>query len=367
MIKILKVILMVILIFLLSGCSNSEISNIEINIDLSDVQMNEEPVIEEPIIEEPVIVEEPVIEDDADKILSKLTGKEITEEESKLRPIVVMLDNQLYARPQAGLSDAEVIYEILAEGTITRYMAVFQVTKPEVIGPIRSARPYFINRALEYNPLYVHFGGSNQAFLDIKNYQMADLDGLRAGVNAFYRTTHKSMPHNAYSSSDRLRNEADRKGYYTEVEFAGLPISNNVYKLEGNLGNDIKIIYKSPTSSDLVGYYIEFEYIDGKYERSVNGKKHLDEETEKQLYADNIIVQKVVHRVLDDAGRKELDMVSSGDGYYLNGGKYIKITWEKTSDRNQTKYYYEDGSELILNPGITWIQVIKSNSEPIIR
>lgn len=301
------------------------------------------------------------------KIFSKLTGLEITEEESLKRPIVVMLDNHYKARPQAGLSDAEVIYEVLAEGSITRYMAVIQSKTPEVVGPIRSARPYFIERALEFNPLYVHVGGSMQALTDIINYKVADIEGLSVGAGVFYRTDHKNMPHNAYSSHDGIRKEATRKGFYEEVEFSGMPITYQPYQLEGESCNHVTIQYKAPSAGDAIGYSIAFRYMaeENHYIRYVNGEEHLDEETKIQLYADNIIIQKATHKVLDSAGRREIGMISTGQGYYVNKGVYIPITWKKENLYAQTKYYYEDGSELLLNPGITWIQVIKPTMEPI--
>ena len=106
-----------------------------------------------------------------------LTGKMTDVDFTTRRPLVVMLDNLYSARPQAALSEADVIYEILAEGLITRYMAVFYGDLPELVGPIRSARPYFVEKALEYDPYIVHVGGSMEALSDIKKYKMADIDG----------------------------------------------------------------------------------------------------------------------------------------------------------------------------------------------
>jgi hypothetical protein len=278
-----------------------------------------------------------------------------------------MMDNHYKARPQSGLSEAEVVFEILAEGLITRYMAVIQVAEPKVIGPVRSARPYYLKRALEFNPLYVHVGGSMQAMADIVSYEMADVDGLVSGQ--FYREDHKNMPHNAYISHDGIRVHADYRGYYKEVEFEGLPIGYDINELNGLSTSEVKVEYKAPSNGDSYGYVVEFKYNEANknYERYVNGVKHLDETTEILLTADNIIVQKVVHKTIDNEGRRELSMIGTGSGYYINRGERIEIVWEKTSDRGQTKYYLEDGSELILNPGITWVQVIKSGTEPYFK
>ncbi len=372
------IIMLLILTLTLVGCGNDKnitnnaanvIENIELNLPEED---NVVESTDETETTETEVVEEEVVEEAFDptgKIFSKLTGLEITEEQASVRPIAVMIDNQYKARPQAGLSDAEVVYEILAEGTITRYMAIFQAGSPEVIGPVRSSRPYYIQRALEFNPLYVHVGGSMQALTDIINLQMGDIDGLSVAADVFYRTTHKKMPHNAYTSHDGIRKEADRKKHFTEVEFAGMPISYEVYDLASDQAEHIKIAYKEPSATDSIGYSIEFKYDpeNKNYLRYVNGIEHLDEETEVHLTADNIIIQTVKHKILDSAGRRELTMIGSGKGYYVNKGMYIPMTWKKSSTYEQTKYYYEDGTELILNPGITWIQVISPSMAPIIE
>jgi len=380
------IVLLLVLTLTLVGCGNDEnytnnaaniIETIETELPEEDnvvesTESHEETEVNEETEETEEVEEVEETEEAFDptgKIFSQLTGLEITEEQAAARPIAVMLDNQYRARPQAGLSDAEVVFEVLAEGYITRYMAIFQAYQPEVIGPVRSARPYYIQRALEFNPLYVHVGGSMQALTDIINLQMADVDGLSVGAGVFYRTSHKNMPHNAYSSHDGIRKEADRKNYFTQVEFAGMPISYETYTLEGQSADQVTIWYKESSANDSVGYSVAFKYDseNEQYLRYVNDEKHLDEETEIHLYADNIIIQQVAHKTLDSAGRREVSMVGSGNGYYVNKGLYVPITWKKTGTYNQTTYYYEDGSELILNPGKTWVQVIKTSMEPIIE
>lgn len=383
-------ILMVIMMIFLISCSNNDknttnqlkesMENLEVTLPEVDNEETESTDSDQNVENENPDETDPVDLEDADdnetipvidpegKIFSKLTGLQITNEQSLLRPIVVQLDNHYRARPQAGLIDADVVYEILAEGSITRYMAVFQSNQADVIGPVRSSRPYFIEKALEFNPLYVHVGGSNQAFADIRSYEMADIDGLSSGGGVFYRTDHKNMPHNMYSSDEGIRGEGIRKKYYTEVEFEGLPITYQIRPIEGENAESVKIVYKSTSAGDSVGYYVYFEYDseEGKYYRYVNGEKHLDENNDLHLYADNIIVQQVGHRVIDDEGRKDIDIVGSGEGYYINRGQVISITWEKTSARAQTRFFKADGSELILNPGKTWIQVVPLSTEPII-
>ena len=145
------------------------------------------------------------------KVMNPLTGLNVDEVVLTQSPITVMLDNFYSARPQAGLAEADIVYEILAEGLITRYMAVFYGNLPESIGPVRSARPYFVEKAFEFDPFYVHVGGSMQALSDIKKIGIADIDGLTSG--AFWRLNHKKAPHNMYTSSEALISEAKRMGF----------------------------------------------------------------------------------------------------------------------------------------------------------
>lgn len=139
----------------------------------------------EPVVPEPEPVPEPG---------SLLNGLPLEEPLKIRRPIAVMLDNHIGARPQAGLAQADVVVEALAEGEITRYMALFQSRDPETIGSVRSARPYFVDLALGYDAYYVHAGGSPQALSDIVKKRVADVDSLHEGKATFWRRNHKKAP-----------------------------------------------------------------------------------------------------------------------------------------------------------------------------
>ena len=289
-----------------------------------------------------------------------LTGVYVKEEAVAQRPIVAMLDNHYGARPQAGLKDAEIVYEILAEGNITRYMAVFQTALPDDLGPIRSARPYYITRALEYDPYYVHVGGSEQAKRDIRELNMADIDGLSSGSNVFWRTKHKRIPHNMYSSAAAIIKEGNRKGHRTEVTFDTLKFKDESETMNGVSCTGLDIIYLQPTSRDKDGYHVGFTYNETTelYERLVNGKSYSDENDGTELSTKNIIVQYATHKVLDNEGRLAVGFVGSGKGSYISSGEKIAITWKKETRRGLTRYYTENGEELVLNPGKTWVQVV---------
>ncbi|BEP29674.1 DUF3048 domain-containing protein [Helicovermis profundi] len=297
----------------------------------------------------------------SEKEKSKLSGLLFDKSELEKRPVAVMLDNQYYARPQSGLSEAEVVYEILAEGLITRYMAVFYGNAPKRVGPIRSARPYFINKALEYDPLYAHVGGSPAAWADLVNLNVADLDGLSG--NGMYRTskTNKKPPHNTYSSISALRKAGSNRKYRLKGNFDFFEFySKDEKPINSEQANYLKIVYKKSSSSDKTGYYVEFKYDKDlkEYYRYVNGKHHIDEANGENLTAKNIIVQFAKHKVIDDKGRLKIDDLGKGDAYLLTMGVKTKLTWSKKNRESMTKFYDKDGKLIELNKGVTWFEVV---------
>ena len=327
--------------------------------EVQEEQVSETEVAEAEQTEEPI--ESEAVELSA---VSSLTGRPVEESVLEVRPAVVMLDNHYGARPQAGLNEADHVYEMLAEGRITRYMAVFRSGSPSPVGPVRSARPYFIDRALEYDPYYVHVGGSMQAMTDIINLNMADIDGLSSGANVFWRTRHKKIPHNMYSSFEAIQKESVRKGYRQSGEFEAMAFNESLSSIGGEVGKYVKAVYKEPTSRDKVGYYIEFTFNEEskKYERSVNGKPHLDENDDSRLTADNIIVQIAKHKIIDNEGRRDVSLIGEGSGYFISNGEKLAITWNKTDRYARTIYKDVNGEEIRFNPGNTWFQVVESES-----
>ena len=371
--KVIWVMVTLMVLWSMVGCEKNQdnaLKTIEPLMDTTDEVSQVIDKIEEEInaVEEiDAVVEE--LEEEITGFYAPLTGLPVEASTLDQRPIAVMLDNHVSARFQSGLSDADVVYEVLAEGSITRYMAVFQSRLPDVIGPVRSARPYYIQLALSYNPLYVHVGGSDQAFIDIKRLKMADIDGMKAGSDVYYRTDHKFIPHNMYTSYQGITIEQNRRNYSEKVTYEGLSIKSDYQAIEGDKAEYLKVTYKSPTDKDKLGYFIEFKY-DTKtkaYKRYVNGQPQKDETTDIHLEADNILVLKADHKILDSAGRREVDVVGQGLGYYLNQGVSMKITWVKSEGTSATTYFDEDKNEIFLNPGITWVQIIPTSSDPIMN
>lgn len=299
------------------------------------------------------------------KIKSPLTGLYINKEDLNDRVIAVMLDNQYSARPQAGISKCDIVYEILAEGSITRYMGIIGTQRPENLGPIRSARDYFIDRALEYDAFYVHGGGSPQAYEAIPELKVASVDSMNQSSDIFWRKDHKSAPHDMYSSYEAIVKGAGRKGYREEGVYKSLSFYDQDSEIKGERLSYIAFPYYGKE------YYSAYVYNqdEKQYYRYINGKPQLDENSEIPVVAKNIIVQfcNTRHIKGDIEGRRVIDMIGEEKGLYITNGKYMDITWKKSSARGLTKYYDSAGEEVVLNPGKIWIQVYPaSRAEEII-
>ncbi|ABW18796.1 DUF3048 domain-containing protein [Alkaliphilus oremlandii] len=304
-------------------------------------------------IEETEEVVQPV-EPEITGVPSPLSGIRVPEEKLNKRPMAIIFDNQTGARPQAGLIDAEIAYEFLAEGNITRYLGIFLINEPEVIGSIRSARPYFIEKALEFDAYFVHVGGSDQAFADIVHKKVSDIDAMSRGNDVFWRKNHKKMPHNMYSSYDALKKATEKSKYRTEPTLRGFQFHSDVEVFQdGEIAKEIFIKYSK-------GYEPSYIYDEENkvYNRNYNGAAHKDETTGENLTATNIIVQEIKSKVIDEKLRLDMNTVGEGSGKYISAGKVKDITWKKGSYEGATKYFDTDGKELTLNPGKTWVQVV---------
>ncbi len=271
------------------------------------------------------------------------------------RPIAVMIENSPAARPQDGLAAAELVFEIPAEGGITRFMALYQHTIPERIGPIRSARDYFIRRALEFDGIYVHCGQSPQAEKMFRAGKVDHLNEMGLG-KFFWRIKDRRAPHNLYSSMEKLCSAASYKGYGKDCDFESYDFSS--VSMQGGIPEEaIRITYPNR-------YYVSYDYHaeDDEYTRIMNGKLHADKTTGQQIKPKNIVVQYVSMAVIDSEGRLKVDMVGKGKGILFQGGKQYTITWVKQSESGLTRYYQETGEPVTLMPGKTWIHVVDRNT-----
>ncbi|CDB27801.1 putative uncharacterized protein [Firmicutes bacterium CAG:582] len=315
-----------------------------------------------------------------DSTLPKITKKnsstptiesnlKIVDLNSKTRPYAIMINNLGVARPlQSGLQDAMIIYEMIVEGGLTRYMAVFQDQNTERIGSIRSARHYFLDYALENDAIYVHHGNSPQAAADFKtlNIDRISVDASKTGWRD--KSLNVSTEHTLFTSIAKLNNGVGNKRKTRNKDFL-LNYSETPIDLSTKEGaikaNNIEITYSGSVKSSY-----EYDESAQNYKRSVNGKAHTDYVTKKQYTFKNIITYQVSNTSLNDGSGKDrqtLDNIGSGEGYYITNGYAVPITWSKSSRSSQTVYKYKDGTEIDVNDGNTFIQIQPKGKNLIIN
>lgn len=285
-----------------------------------------------------------------------LTGVLVEDEaDQNLRPIAVMIDNEINARPQSGLLDAEIVYEIPVEGNITRYMAIYHHNHTDKIGPVRSARPYFIDKALEFNAVYVHCGGSPQALQDLASMKVNTLNDLK-GSPCFWRSKDRKMPHNLYTSTKLMREVMEKNQYNNKTAPEYFKFSEEFLNLDGKAVKGISFVY---SKNYIVGY--EYDEKDKLFYRTINGSRLKDKDSGKDIPTTNIIVEKTTSKVLDKVGRLDVENLGKNRGYYLTGGKLIELEWSKSDRSAKTVYKDLKGNEITINKGVTWIQVVPDN------
>ena len=307
-------------------------------------------------------------------IISLGTDEGIEKEEKKIniyngndRPIAVMIDNHSGARPQAGLNDAYVVYEIIVEGGETRLMALFKGADVEKIGPVRSARHYFIDYVMENDAIYTHFGESPQAGSDIKKYTINEIDGIAEDGTTFWRVRDKAAPHNAVTSSEKLLQSAQNKKYrMTSTKDSVL----NYVVDEVNLEDGQEAITVTIPHSKLQTVKYEYDAENKVYKRYARGKAQTDWDTGNVLTTKNIIVTFCDNYTLSDPenkGRQGLKNIGTFDGYYITNGKAIKIKCVKNARDEQTVYQDLNGNEINVNDGNTFVNICPTSSNVTIE
>ena len=291
---------------------------------------------------------------------SQLNGLEVDKDNKDFLPAAVMIENHIESRPPSGLAQAKIVYEILTEATITRFLAIYDLSENlEKIGPVRSTRPYFIDLALEYGALYAHSGGSPAALERLKDDDsISNLDeffGYNSGY--FWCDNQRSAPHNLYTSSLLLSKAKDNYQFQDKSDFISWKFKDGWSA--GQDGSEIKINY-SPTLS----YQVVWKYLksSNKYERWQANKRHIDEEG-NIIEADNVIIQSTKTQTLDEIGRKDIDLIGEGQALIFRDGLAIKGQWSKDSVTTRTIFYDESGQEVELNRGQIWIEVVPVDLE----
>lgn len=283
------------------------------------------------------------------------------------RPLAIMIDNHKDAWPQAGLQEAYMVYEMIVEGGETRLMALFKGADLEKIGPVRSARHYFLDYAMENDAIYVHFGESPQAGNDIKKYSINEIDGIEEDGTTFFRVKGKASPHNAVTSTAKLLESAKNKRYkMTSNEESVL----NYVADEVNLEEAQGAVSVTIPHSELQTVKYVYDEENKVYERYARGKEQVDWDTGKAITTKNIIITFCDNYTLDDVenkGRQGLKNIGTFEGYYITNGKAIKIKCIKTERDEKTKYQDLEGNEIEVNDGNTFVNICATNTKVTIE
>lgn len=277
---------------------------------------------------------------------------------SSSRPYAVMINNVDGARKlQSGLQDAYIVYEMMVEGGITRYLALFLDKNTERIGSIRSARHYYLDYALENDAIYVHHGYSPQSKVDWNNLGVDRIEVSDTYTGWRDKSVSKTYEYTLFTNIEKLEkgigNKRVKRNNDLLLNYSADEI--DLSSMDGAVvANNIDIRYSSGTRNKYI-----YDKDNKVYMRSVNDKEQLDYVTKEQLSVKNIIVYSVKYSniVGDTSGRKTIDNIGSGEGYYISNGYAVPITWSKSSRSSQTIYKYKDGKEITVNDGNTFIQI----------
>lgn len=290
----------------------------------------------------------------------------IVDTSSKSRPFAVMINNLGATRPyHMGLQESYLNYEIVVEGGITRYLALFKDSDVKDVGSVRSARHYYLDYVQENDAYYVHWGWSPLAQQNISKLKIDNINGLTEGSKYFYRKDFDvAIEHRGFANLAEIKNLVDKKGYRSTTNkdllltYSASDI--NVDAIENKqVANRLDFKYSNSNTTNYV-YDNEAKV----YKQFVNDKEHTDYNTKKQYTAKNIIVYQVKNVDLPDTenkGRQDLDNLGKGDGYFITNGYAMPITWEKKDHASQTVYRYKDGSEIKVNDGNTWIHIVPTS------
>lgn len=290
----------------------------------------------------------------------RIDGVVVATEDANLVPACVMIENAAFAgvRPQSGLQAASLIYELIVEGGITRLMAVYAGEQTDPVGPVRSARDTYLEFAAEIDCMYVHAGGSFTAMLALYEKDYKDLDGLRE-PKYFWRDSSKSSPHNFFTNTKNLY-EAIIEGHsWTEDSTYDSWLFEDDKDDRLNSGDEG---YISEVNIYFGGAYdVQYKYNQDNnyYERFNGGVEHIDNNTGKILTTRNIIIQKVgLGWQIEGKGRINFPVTGEGEVAIFREGEVVQGTWKKPDRLSRTKFYDQDGNEISLVRGNSWVEIV---------
>jgi len=327
--------------FILTACGNEKQPN-----DQSEPEL--EGNVEEEVTE---VVEEVVL-----PYVTPFTGERVASEITT-RPIIVTINNHPQARPQSGLGSADVIYEMLAEGDVTRFLALYQSELPENIGPVRSARDYFIEIASGLDAFYIAHGYSPEAQMMLMNGVVDHINGMQYDGILFKRSSDRKAPHNSYITGENVKMGADKVGasllYQKKVSYTYYDEEENV-----NIGLQVNTIEVDYSSNNQFNSTYTYNPVNKTFTRQSGNIETIDALTNEPIALSNILVFEMDHTIIDNEGRREINITKGGKAYVFQQGMMREVQWENRD--GVLKAIEANGSEVKLVPGQTWVHFVPS-------
>ncbi len=291
-----------------------------------------------------------------------LNGVSVEKELSLFRPVGIIVENHPDSRPQTGLDKADIVYETVAEGGITRFLAIYQTAKEATIGPVRSARDYFSELASEYGAVFAHVGGSDEALANLaaKRYVGVDDANEYFQEKSFGRIKNRPAPHNVYTTLQKLRDLMIDKKWSSSLsatpwKFTNAPVAG----VES--ASQVVINFSTPS----FGTRYEYDPASGLYKRFIAGVAHIDAETKQQIAVKTIIAQMVTVNAIpnDPKLRVDVDLKTGGVAMIFYDGHVTHAKWKK--ENNRTRYYTTEGTEIELPRGNIWVAITPNDGNNI--
>ncbi len=349
----------------LTGCGKKDDSEIlEATSATQETEATGEAAQDETITDDETPPEEGMVR-------SRLTNEWVSADVGELRPLAVMIPNDKSALPQYNISNADILYECPVEGELTRLMGVFgDWTSLERVGNIRSCRDYYVYWAFEWDAIYCHAGGPFYIDEVIGRQDTNNINALTAPSGVFYRSSDRKAPQNLYLDGADIVKEANRLGYsltprenYADdihYQFTSKSKPNNMEEYGSDAVSAAKVDLKA--AYPITQTWFEYNTEDGLYYRfqKPSGGAHMDEATNKQLSFKNLLIQFTYYETRDAKGYLAFQCNdTTRDGWYFSNGKGIHVNWKKDSDYGATRYYDDNGNEIVLNTGKTMVCIVE--------
>ncbi len=297
-----------------------------------------------------------VEEIEPDQFATPFTGV-MLEEESEMRPVLATINNDQKARPQSGLSEADIVYELIVEGNTTRYLALFQSALPDEIGPVRSSRDMFIHMAKGFDAFYVAHGYSPDALTLLQSGYVDHVNGMQHDGTLFERSPERYAPHNSYISGDNIHLAAEQvDAPMTMNKSPSLSFHESI--------EDVKMEEEATSITVQNGSHPQFtstyayDNQSGVYTQFVNDIETIDHANEQPIAPANIFVFEAEHQTIDETGRQSIDLEAGGNAILFQAGKKQDIEWKNVSGMLVPM---KNGAKVNLVPGQTWVHIIRTN------